>query len=112
MTDKNKVVPLPRRKIPLFKFPPGKTFPFAGSLDLDACYNEAGDFKPSTVVVICPTCRRRMRPLLSKLTSFVRDGSYCPACSVMVDLMHHYVRYHSVCRKCNTEFEFETFLEL
>lgn len=85
----------------------------AGSFDTDTgdCWKDDSgdwdtDFKKSSIIIVCPTCKRQFRPMLSKFTKYWKGGSYAPGHSAVPESMTFFSTYITYCRKCKSDLKF------
>ena len=79
---------------------------YAGSCDDEDLYDaDTDEYKPGRLTIPCPTCSRKIKPLLSK-THIVLDGGWR---WVGLDHQEPYVDRMSVCPGCRNPVLFTTY---
>jgi len=81
----------------------------AGTIDTDDEYlwNESTmELKEGCIIVNCPYCDARHKPLLSKTTMGIKSGSYYPGHSIVTGSIAFFTTYRTYCRKCKNYFLF------
>ena len=84
-------------------------FKSAGTIDTDEgeYWDESTyEFKKGNIVFNCPHCDTRRKPLLSKTTTALKNGSYYPGHSCVTGSICFYTIYKTYCRKCKKHFLF------